>query len=172
MREPPEHLLERLRRIDRNAQLVCLGQGQWALGVIKPQWASPDGNYQRRATGALIVGDQRKLQKPHWPSLRLGLLMMAGFGLLQMFELDGEPGPEILEWFARADWNWNHRTREMELEMMRKITNDTGLENTKKALADWARHEGPAVFRHVMQKRRSISASVSALKAARASSTK
>jgi hypothetical protein len=155
-REAPEQLLERLRAIDPNVRLEYLGDGQWALGVIKPMWQAPDGNYQRRATGALLVGEQRAKTVPHWPTLRMGLLMMQGFGLLQMFEFDGEPTAVILNWFRMADWNWNYRQREFELEMFRKIGNDAGITKARQVLAEWVQGEGPQVFKHAMQHRKSF----------------
>lgn len=161
----------RLRAIDRDAEVHHLGGGQWALVVRKPRWCSEDGNHQRRAAGALIVAEQRKRPVPHWPTLRMGLLMAEGCGLLQMVEVDGpvdlamvpatdedgKPGHvPVLEWFRRANWEWRNRRLEQELELLRVVMNNTGTDKARKILAEWARAEGPGIFRHVMQKRRTV----------------
>lgn len=155
-REAPEYLLRRLRRIDPDTVLEYLGEGTWALGVIKPRWRSPDGNYQRRATGALLVAEQRMKPCPHWPTLRMGLLMMEGFGLLKLCQITGEPDAQLLDWLATVDWNYRHRQAELELQMFREISDDAGMAKQKAAIADWARHEGPQVFRHAMLHRKSV----------------
>jgi len=103
VREPSADLLRRLRDIDPRAEVLYVGEGRWWVGRVKP---APE----RRARGRRMILRARDEDwfgvEPHeyWVTLRQGLLMAQGFGLVVDMTIQGEPDARLVQEFELAMW--------------------------------------------------------------------
>lgn len=107
-REPPGHILYRLRVVDEDAELHYIGGGRWAVGVHEPS------SYRRKVAGqrkqtAIQMDDARKY--------RMAWLTYHGFSFT--FFHDVEPGRahtlwEVVPRYRKLDWQWRNEQRDLE----------------------------------------------------------
>lgn len=95
----PRHLLQQLKQVDRDAELVYIGDGAWWVGTFRP-------NLKNRATGShkvkvaqdmADVAEARRME-------RVGRLQQAGFVYLKEYVVQGVPDGRIARDFEYADW--------------------------------------------------------------------
>lgn len=104
-RRAPATILAALRRVDPAADVIYLGEGEWWVGVMRP-------NQHRARIGAAIA--RREWAKPHpaWGQIRYAECAQHGFAYLctHYGDLDGSVVARVRE----MDWNWRHRQPEFE----------------------------------------------------------
>lgn len=157
---PPE-ILAALREIDAKADLVCVGDGFWWLGVREPNPAAIDAlarEVKGDEHGAIRLQADReeagfRLTNPT-AGTRFAMLqvMAAGFKPIQLYQCE-RPGYEIVQDFRLRDYNWRVRPDEAVQEMYDEhIDMDAANRRRTAILREYAEQESWSLFNHVMQK--------------------
>lgn len=128
----PRHLLQQLKQVDKDAELVYVGDGAWWVGTYRP-------NIKNRATGSrkvkvaqemADVAEARRME-------RVGRLQQAGFVYLKEYVVQGVPDGRIARDFEYADW-MNRMVVNTEHRFMAHMRDEKerGKEEARKDLAD------------------------------------
>lgn len=97
-REARRELLADLREIDPNVDLHYLGEGYWALGVVRPN------QHRYRAAGQVLRDGH---DRSTWMR-RLWELGLYGFAQIGLYRIWGEPDGRIVHDFREKDWRYRH----------------------------------------------------------------
>lgn len=157
MREAPSALLERLREIDPNIELVYIGKGYWALGSVQP-------HSEREKRARETLGFQYSLPE-HMRSvgaIRYAKIRMQGFRHIALYtEGDVENGKVLLD-FRERDWNYRHRAEEVYRKRIEDADyNSPGnVQRRIEMLLDFHRSEGPSIYRYAFLGRKSVGPSL------------
>lgn len=155
---PPRELMQRLRAIRPNAELLYQGKGIWMLGEVR--W-----NYERYRRGVAILAhfwESKKEVGMEWMSdpralafLREGDLMVQGF--VWIADYVGDPDGRIVEDYRRKCWKEDHGMLDAEYYQMAEESSDkTSLLRRTAIMTDRIRSEGASDFKIIMRKRKSF----------------
>lgn len=99
----PRHLLQQLKQVDPQAELVYIGDGAWWLGIFKPNQKNQaiGANKVKTAQTMTDIPEARRLE-------RVGRLQQAGFVYITEWVVQGEPDARIARQFQYADWMDKH----------------------------------------------------------------
>lgn len=145
--DPKPSVLRACRQIDPAAELIYIGEGEWWLGVVKP-------NAHRRRTAAAILAHEWRKDHPSFENLRLGHLMLQGFSFLNTFHSVGELTDGVAEWLAEADHWYRHATdAHIETEFVEGPRN-RAVRSARAYFKDRTMSEGRARYRYQVQGQR------------------
>lgn len=105
-RTPPPHVVEGLRALDPDAELVYWGWGKWVLGTMT-------NDVRLQPLGQrLLVSTLRAINKRPWRvalqrdvyRIRMARLRLAGFRVTAEYELRGSPDSSIVNDQRCMDW--------------------------------------------------------------------
>jgi hypothetical protein len=142
----PESLLAQLREVDPAAELIYVGEGEWWLGVVKP-------NTFRRAQGDAILGREWAKDQPSWEQIRYGQLMRQGFAFCGTWHFIGEPTAKIVQEFRESTWLWAH-DRDQAEDTIFEAPERQQQANLRAMMKDRLHADGRSVYRHLVQDRR------------------
>jgi len=148
LREPPPALLAQLREIDPLAELIYVGEGEWWLGVVKP-------NTFRRAQGDALLGREWRKSVKDWQQLRYGQLMRQGFAFCGTWVIEGEPDGRIVNDFRESTWLWAHDRDRVEDTLLEKPER-VRQQNTRSMMKDKLHADARSIYRHVVSGRRTV----------------
>lgn len=148
----PRGVVEALREIDEDADLVYLGEQKWLLGVRRPNPAA-----EKRLEEQLRHLDPHRGLSPEMAHEFELLQFYADepFRPIHLYETD-EPGWEIVEDFRMRDWNWRVRPAEAIREMKDEISIESRDERRNQRVREIIDAEGPGLFRHVFKRARGV----------------
>lgn len=122
MLDAPAALLQDLRAIDPQADLLYVGAGHWLLACWPERSSMPDGGAARRLDGIRMVLEARRTAHTPWNLLRTGLLAAHGAVQIVLYEpgyggparsqLLGGPDSSIVHDFRERHWQWMHNRKE------------------------------------------------------------
>lgn len=158
-------LVERLREIDRDAELIYVGKGKWILGVVQP-----DDRRQRMAE-RMIDALETVLEAHTWGLINLPedfkrqvalrlwkyRLYRQGFRNIAIYTIQGEPDARIVEDFRRRDWVWRHSFREHLHQVEKEASGEADFERKVARLMDYLELEGEDIHRHAFRHPHSVS---------------
>lgn len=100
---PDPDILDRLREIDPDADLVYLGEGRWALGTVTPM-----NQFRRKRAEKMIARQYARGADLVVPSkLRLGKAALEGFRLVKVYEYTEVQSGYMAQEFWRMTHLWN-----------------------------------------------------------------
>lgn len=158
---PPE-ILAALRQIDPNADLVHLGGTRWWLGVRAPNPAAQKRleSLGRRRESSPIIRDPAERAYVdetlgrEWMMLRV---MADGFRPVQLYDVDGSPGHDIVEDFRIRDWNLRHKTEEQaKRELRDEVSLDRANAEHVRRWAARAKEAAMEAYRFIFRGKRSV----------------
>jgi len=144
----PEGLLRQLRQVDPAAELIYVGEGEWWLGVVKP-------NTFRRAQGDAILGREWRKDQPSWDQLRYGQLMRQGFAFCGTWTFLGEPTGQIVHEFRESTWLWTHDQARLE-DTLLEAPERKRQQNLRSMMKDRLHADARSVYRHLVKDRRTV----------------
>ena len=97
VREPPSELLRELREIDPTVDLHYAGDGRWILGAVRP-------NSERRQIAGKILEQRRRIGVRSYVRRLVPELGVHGFGLIGVWQIQGEPDGRIVNEFRYLDF--------------------------------------------------------------------
>lgn len=163
---PPE-VLQGLRDIDPDADLVHLGGKEWLLGIRGPNPAARGKLHARLADAHAKVhagspgawaGEREWLNAELSKELSVLQLCADGFRPIHLYTTDGgSPDHSIVHDFRMRDYNYRTRPEEAMAEMREAISFDEQ-DRIKRGgiMRDFARSEANSLFRHVFKRARSF----------------
>lgn len=157
---PPE-LLEALRRIDPKADLVCVGQGFWVLGVREPNPYAvkvledelrddPHGAHRRLEDREFHLTDRGLAQPSAASRLQLLQLYASGFKPIELYQVQ-RPGFDIVEDFRIRDHNWRTRPELAWQDTKARAAVETGDRARMDVLEQYIDQEAGSWFHNVMR---------------------
>lgn len=128
----PRPLLHQLQAVDKDAELVYIGDGAWWVGTYRP-------NLKNRAIGShkvKVAQEMTDVQEARRME-RVGRLQQAGFVYLKEYVVQGVPDGRIARDFEYADW-MNRMVVNTEQRFMAQLQaeKDKDREASRKDLAD------------------------------------
>lgn len=168
VKAPPE-LLEGLRRIDPAADLICVGQGFWVLGVHAPNAYArkvledeladdPHGAFKRREDREYHLSD-RGLSAPN-DSTRLELLRLYAYGTgaadspgfkpIELYQVQ-RPTASIVQDFRERHHNWLTRPEQAWADTKRRASAEAGDERRMAVFRDYIESHATFWYHHVMK---------------------
>lgn len=144
----PPALLAQLRAIDPAAELVYVGEGEWWLGVVKP-------NTFRRAQGDHLLAREWKKDHPTWEQIRYGQLMRQGFAYCGSWVIEGEPDGRIVNDFRESTWLWAHNRPYVEDQLF-EAPERRQQQSFRGMMKDRLHADGRAIYRHAIAGRRTV----------------
>ncbi len=142
----PEALLVQLRQVDPAAELIYVGEGEWWLGVVKP-------NTFRRAQGDHLLAREWRKDQPSWEQIRYGQLMRQGFAFCGTFSFIGEPTSEVVQEFQESTWLWAHDRDRVE-DTLFEAPERKRQANLRSMMKDRLHADARSVYRHLVKDRR------------------
>lgn len=116
MYDAPAAILQDLRAIDPQADLLYVGAGHWLLACWPERITMPDGGAARRLDGIRMVLEARQTAHTRWNLLRTGLLAAHGAAQIVLYtpgkggpaksQLLGGPDSSIVHDFRERNWQW------------------------------------------------------------------
>lgn len=79
--DPPSHLLRGLRQVDPRADLHCLGDGRWVVGVVEP-------TEERCMIGGRMLARYTNNPEATRSEMRMAYLHRHGLGVIGIYERD------------------------------------------------------------------------------------
>lgn len=159
---PPE-ILVALREIDPKADLLCIGDGFWWLGVREPNPAAVEAlakEIRGDEHGAMRLKLDREedgvvLTNPK-AGTRFAMLqiMAGGFRPIHLYQCE-RPGWEIVRDFRIRDHNWRTRPEAAVKEMFDEhVSMDAANQRRTGTLLDFVRQEAGYLWHQVFRHRR------------------
>lgn len=100
---PDPDILDRLRGVDPDADLVYLGEGRWALGTVTPM-----NSFRRERAEAMISRQYARGVDLVVPSkLRLGKAALEGFRLVKVYDYTEVQSGYMTQEFKGMTHTWN-----------------------------------------------------------------
>jgi len=142
-REPPEAILQGLRRIDPLYDLHYLGDGRWAVGRVVP-------NSSRRTIGMkmkhnIMRNPNLARQKQR---LRIAELAMQGFGVVGFYKFAGEPTDQIVQDVQDKEYHFQNAAEATFNKHLEEAEIHGGVSDELLEEIEYReRHVGPELFR-------------------------
>jgi hypothetical protein len=165
-REPPEHVVRRLRSIDATAELLWWGPRLTDLEVgytkrvtvVSPVWllGTVKQNAVRRQVGWGMMRSQEQLgARGNRDTWRYARLIYQGFAAVAFY-----PARDVTEAiaadFAERNWRFHHRWNEEGARALAESEGQPEYDLAIKYLTEKAKAEGPSQWRFAFAKRRSF----------------
>jgi hypothetical protein len=144
--QPPRDVIERLREIDPQADLLYVGSGKWMLGVYRPGQYRMD--FARKQLYYLTGEKSREDDLPPWAVVAKYRKMQDGFAPVLIGEAQNGLFGEMIRDFRVADWFWRNRPDEKFEENLNATDTSTLMHPRMEQMADFADSEAGSVWRH------------------------
>lgn len=160
--QAPAEILEALRAIDPEADLVHLGDRHWWLGVRAPNPAAVqdlEGAYEAmRAVPEIEDPAERAIVAMRLDrEFLMRQIMAQGFKPIALYECDGAPGMDIVEDFRIRDFNWRHQTEDqVKRELRDSVSSEKRNESKVRAWGQMAKDAAAEAYRFVFRGKRSV----------------
>lgn len=145
-RTAPKEVIQRLREIDPAAELVYMGGGRWRLGRVVPS-----RDRTRKGTLLLMWESRMPAEKQDGTNLRIGRLAQQGFGSIAEYQVQGEPGAQIVEDFRLRDFNFRTNSEATFQARLAESAGDTAAIEKENRIMDWLDVQAPDVWRHAFK---------------------
>lgn len=157
LRTPPSDLVARLREIDPTAELVYVGAGHWALGSVQP---NSDREQRARQTLGFYLHLPAEFHSPG--PVIYARMRMQGFRHIALYSEDDLTNGRLLLDFRERDWNYRNRAEAAYRERIAAADREEpgNVEKRIETMLDYLYSEGPSIYRHTFQGRRSVGPSL------------
>lgn len=161
-RVAPPGILEGLRAIDADADLVHLGGNEWMLGVRRPNPAAQeriDRQLKTILTTKLEVADavdRFRVQSEMGKEFQLLQFFATGFRPIHIYTVEGDPGHDIVADFQLRDFNWRVRPEAAFRELADEVSVDVQDAKRTALVREAMNQEAGSMFRFFMRKAKSF----------------
>ena len=116
----PDYVFEQLREIDARAEVICIGNGIWWAGRVKPLSERVQRGHQQLLTYEKLGWEKKDPLR--WPKIRNSILMTQGFGIVckHRFGLGEKHWSALIEDFRFRIWH-EREHRDGTVEMREEI---------------------------------------------------
>lgn len=149
-RTAPPALLQQLREIDANAELVYFGAGRWALGVYRP-------HRQVIAAAARRLAFLSHFARATRDDVHGTRLETTGFRPIHWYTIQGEPDGRIVEDFRLRDFNYRNQADATFAARMSESAGEVARAEHDRRLRSNLQAAAPDAWRHAFKNPVSVS---------------
>jgi hypothetical protein len=147
---PPWDVLERLREIDPDADLLYIGEGRWILGVYRP--GEPRRLFARKQLRTLSAENPDDADLEPWAVVAKYKKIADGFAPVFIGEAPNGLFGELIHDFRVSDWFYRNQADAQFERNLEASDIHHAMDDRKATMADYADSEAGPVWRYTHRK--------------------